>query len=205
MVSQMNAFDRSGAPHIERLHQRDQSRLELTAEDGIAAVGQQVVGVQRGVEPVEAHVAAGIHAPHFFSRLHAEPEGRVHGDGDGHEPRARHAAGIEWLDGEVESRGREAGALEKGERRGQGQRLVAELIAGQQEDRPLFSQRGRVGLRHGGSLDRFHVGVRLIEYTCRPDASPDRRGDELSLPHESTPAPWRSVLPCSFRETRWPP
>ena len=112
----MNAFDGSGTPRLERLHQRDQRRLELTAEDGIAAVGEQVVGVQRGVEPVEAHVAAGIHAPHFFRHSRAEPEGRVHGDGDGYEPRARHAAGIEWLHGEVESRGREAGALEKGER-----------------------------------------------------------------------------------------
>jgi hypothetical protein len=49
---------------------------------------------------------------------------------------------VEGLDGDVERLGRVAGALEKGQRRGEGKRLVAQLIAGDEKDRPLLHLSG---------------------------------------------------------------
>jgi phage FluMu protein gp41 len=64
----------------------------------------------------------------------------VHGDRDPHESGARYLSGVELLDRDIERIGSIPRPFEEPERRGQGQRLMAQLIAGDQENGALLSE-----------------------------------------------------------------
>ena len=140
--SQMHSLEGTRASRLHRLHHRDQRRLVLATDHRIAAVLEEVVGIQRRVETIEADVAAWIHAADLLCHADPQPERGVHGHGDRHEAGMGKPCRVERLDRDVERFGRVAGALEESQRRGEGQRLVAQLIAGDEEDRPLVHLSG---------------------------------------------------------------
>ena len=123
-------------PRLERLGERHERRLRLAADHGVDAVGEQVLGVQLRVEPVGRDVARGVHRADALDQRDAEPERGVHRHGDGDEPGARHLVGVERLDGDVHDGRRVAARLEERRRPRDGERLVAQLVARDQEDRP---------------------------------------------------------------------
>ena len=133
--------DRAG---LQPLNEAHQGGLDLAAHHRVADAGQQMVGVERGVEPVEGDVAAGVDGPHALGDDDPETERRVHRHRDGHELRARDALGVERVDRHVDHRRRIAGTLEERGRPGDREGLVAELVAGDQED--------RAGLLHAASV-----------------------------------------------------
>ena len=142
MTAHMDSLEGTGASRLHRLHHRDQRRLVLAADHRIAAVLEEVVGVQRRVETVEADVAAWIHAADLLRHADSQPERGVHGHGDRHQAGLGKPCRVERLDGDVERLGRVAGTLEKGQRRGEGKRLVSQLIAGDEKgSSPSPSQR----------------------------------------------------------------
>ena len=134
VAAQMHSLDRARAPGRERRRQRHQRRLELAADHRVAAVREQVLRVQRRVEPVEADVAARIDPADQRSHAHAQPERCVHGNGDRDQSGACRLLRVELLDGDVQRFGGESGALEEGQRRGHGQRLMPQLIARHEQD-----------------------------------------------------------------------
>ena len=79
-------------------------------------------------------MAAGIDAADLLRHAHSEAKGGVHGNGDGHEAGARRLRRVERLDGDIERFSSVAGPLEEGQRRGQRQWLMAELIAGDEQN-----------------------------------------------------------------------
>src|SRR5438445_925097 len=91
--------------------------------------------VERRVEPVERDVTRGVGGPDAPSDRDAQAKGRMHRHRDRDQLGPPHALGIEWLDRHVHHRRRIALALEKGRRPRDGQRLVAELVARDEQDR----------------------------------------------------------------------
>ena len=68
---------------------------------------EELVGVEGGVEPVEADVRAGVERADAPGRDHAQAQRRVHGYRDRDEAGARDLLGVERLDREVEHRRRD--------------------------------------------------------------------------------------------------
>jgi len=119
---------------LERPRQLDERGLTLAGDHALGAVGEEVLRVEAGVEPEEADMAAGTHGAHALRDRHAEPEGRVHGHRDGDQLRARDLVGVEGLHRHVHHRGPVAQALEEGRRPRHRERLMPELVAGNEED-----------------------------------------------------------------------
>ena len=124
------------SPGLERLGERHERRLGLAADHGVDAVGEQVLGVELRVEPVGRDVTRGVHGADALDQRDADPERGVHRHGDGNEPGARHLVGVERLDGNVHDGRRVAARPEERRRPRDGERLVTELVARHQEDRP---------------------------------------------------------------------
>src|SRR5438034_6411530 len=114
---------------------------------GVGRVLQEILGVERRVESVEGDVAGRVHGPHTRREGDAEAERGVHRDRDRDEARLAHPLGVEWLDGDIQDGGAVSLALEK--RRGprDGERLVAELVARDKENRPRLFHALSVPLR----------------------------------------------------------
>ena len=120
---------------LEMAGQLDERVFHFAAHDGVRAVSQEMLGIQRRVQAVEADVGRRIFLAHARGDPDAEAQRRVHRHGDRDEARAANALGIEGLDGHVEHGWPIAGALEEGRRPRHGQRLVAQLVAADEEDR----------------------------------------------------------------------
>ena len=123
--------------------QRHECRFELPAQHDVGMPPEQVILVQDGVEAAERDDAVGIQLPHPLDRTHAYPQRRVHRHDDGDQPSAPDFGFIERFDGEIERVGRKAVSLEECAGPRQAQRLVAQLIAGDQEDGSTFTHRGK--------------------------------------------------------------
>src|SRR5215470_865170 len=133
-----HTFDGAGTPGHHGFHEGDQGRLVLSADDRVAAALEQILGIERGVEAVEADVAAWIHTTDLLRHAHPESERGVHGYRDGDEAGTHASRRLEGLHGDVEGLRGVPRPLEEGERRGQGQGLMPQLIAGDEEYRPLL-------------------------------------------------------------------
>ena len=79
-------------------------------------------------------MTGGVDRAHPLGHGHAQPKRRVHRHRDQDHPGSLDALGVEGLDGDVHDRRPVALALEKRGRPGNGQGLVAELVAGHEED-----------------------------------------------------------------------
>ena len=137
----VDPLDRPRATSSEGLDEGDQRRLELTPDHRICHGAEQVVGVEGGVEPIETDVTPRIGPTDLFGHADAEPQRRVHRDRDPDEARARRLLPIEALDADVQRLRGEPRALQEPERRGEAERLVAELVAGDQQDGARAPQR----------------------------------------------------------------
>src|SRR5438445_1411051 len=146
--------DRAGgrrlALRLELRCELDQGGIGFAAQDGVGDAGQEILGVEGRVEAIEREVTGGVHGPRPLGDGDAEAERRVHWDGDRDEARPAHLLGIERLDGDVQQGRAISPALEERRRPGDGQRLVAELVTGDEEDLPrLFHA---LSVRLGGTL-----------------------------------------------------
>src|SRR5207247_4566502 len=113
-------------------------------------VSQEVGGGEGGVQAVEGEVAGRVHGPRALREGDADAERGVHRDGDRDEARLAHRLGIERLDGDIQDGRAVSPALEKRRRPRDGERLVAELVAGDEKDRPR--------LFHALSVPWYSVG-----------------------------------------------
>ena len=109
-------------------------RTSCAAEDIIGDSREQVFGVEQRVEAVKDDAALRVDAANPLGRADAEAQRRVHRDRDGDQLGAADLGVVPRLDGEVERIGREAGALEEGFGPGDAQGLMAERVAGDEED-----------------------------------------------------------------------
>ena len=111
----------------------DQRLFEFPAEHGVGDAVEQVVGVQHGVEAEEGDAAVRIALADAARGAHAEAQRRVHGDGDRDDGGAADLRVVPGLDREVQGVGGESRAGEEGSGPGEAERLVAELVAGDEE------------------------------------------------------------------------
>ena len=121
---------------LERLDERRQRRLRLAADHRVHAVGEKVLPVQLRVQSVRDDVTGRVHRAHTPDQGDADPEGGVHRHRHGDDPGAPHLVGVEGLDGHVHDRRGVAARLEERRGPGHGKRLVAQLVARDQEDLP---------------------------------------------------------------------
>src|SRR5262249_6848532 len=128
----------------------DQFLFALPGGAEVRAVAEQIVRVERRVQPVKADPGRRILPTDAGGDADAETERRVHRDGDQDEPGAANPLDVERLHRDGEHGRAEAGALEKRRRPGDGERLMAELVAGDEENGARFSHRGHsTPLREG--------------------------------------------------------
>ena len=125
---------------VQGVCQSDQDWLRFTGDNRIgdrplASIKlQQIVAVEPGVEAEEAEVGVRIRCARLPRRVHADAQRSVHGYGNGDQVGAGRSAGWELLDGQVGSCGVKGGFPEGGQRPGQAERLMAEFVAGDQQD-----------------------------------------------------------------------
>ncbi len=136
----MDPIDRPRATFLEGLDEVHQRRLDLAPDHRICHMAEQVIGVEGGVEPIE-DVTPRIDPTDFFGHADAKPQRRVHRDRDPDEPRSGRLLPIEALDRDVLRLRGEPGTIQEPERRGEAERLVAELVAGDQQDGAWGPQR----------------------------------------------------------------
>ena len=142
---------------IERLDQTDQRLLVLAADDVVRQRVEEVPGVQRGVEPVEADRAVAVDLAYPAPRARAQTQRRMHRDRDADEARLCDARFVQALDREVDHARRKPGALEKGGRPRQPLGLMPQLVAGQEQDRSGLPQ-----------VSGLHTPIITV---CRPGAN----------------------------------
>jgi hypothetical protein len=119
----------------ESLGEGHERPLELAPDDRVRdALAEDVLGVERGVEAEEADVRAWILLADLSSGPDSDPERGVHGHRDRDELRASHLRCVEALDRDVLGVGSEPCALEGGQRAGDGDGLVPQLVARDEED-----------------------------------------------------------------------
>src|SRR5262249_18535782 len=99
----------------------DQFRFALAAGDAGRTVDEQIVRVERRVQPVKADPGRRILPTDAGGDADAETERRVHRDGDQDEPGAANPLDVERLHRDVEHGRAGAGALEKRRRPGDGE------------------------------------------------------------------------------------
>ena len=148
-------LDRGVLAGLEPSYQADEGLLELAAQHRIGAVREEIGRVEQGVQAVEHDAASGIEPSDPVRRLAPpQPQRGVHRDADRDDLRALDLVLVERLDRQVERVGRISRPLEKRLRPGQPQRLVAQLVAGDEEDRSLAppARRDR-SVRSRGSHD----------------------------------------------------
>ncbi len=95
---------------------------------------KQVVGVQRGVEAIEADVTGRIDLTDLFGHAEPQPQRCMHRNRYPHEAGAGHFVQIEALDGNVQPVRCIPSAFEERQRRGDAKGLMPELIAGDQQN-----------------------------------------------------------------------
>ena len=124
----------------EGLGQRDQDRLGFAGDDRVGdrssavVLLHEVTAVEPGVEAEEADVGAGIGGTGFEGRVETDAQGSVHGHGNGDQVGGSRCVCREILDGQVYCCRVKADGAQGGQRPGQAERLVAEFVAGDQQD-----------------------------------------------------------------------
>jgi hypothetical protein len=126
---------RSGKRTRQRLGERDQRPFRFPGNHRIAfAGGEQVLGVEPRIEAVVDEHRSRIERPHLARGLDADPERGVHGHRDADECRPSDPFAVEALDRQVETGGSKTRPIEERRGRSQADRLVPELVAGDEED-----------------------------------------------------------------------
>ncbi len=115
------------------LGQRAQRLLVFTADQRIRqATTQKVCSVEEGIEAVEADMRLGIRRAHALGNAHAQPQRGMHRRRDGDQPRVRHPGIRQWFHGGINGQRSEASSAQHRQRRGQAERLMSQLVAGDQ-------------------------------------------------------------------------
>ena len=138
-------------------------------------MGAQVLGIEQRIQAVEHDAARAVQAAHLLGRPDPQPERGVHRDADRHEPRPPRLVGIERLDGEVEGLRGVARLLEEGARPGQPQWLMAQLVAGDEENGAGLAQVAGHFFRNACSAARKSGVVRLTALTSAPSRMPSSK------------------------------
>src|SRR5437660_2015432 len=130
------------------LPRRRRTRPPQTCRDRLLTRGtrpfpwrQQVLGIQRGVQAVEADMAGGIRLADQLGHADAEAQGGVHRHGDPDESRAGDTLQINLLDRDVQTCRRVPRLLKESHRQGDSDPLVPKLVARAQQDRAWLPQR----------------------------------------------------------------
>ena len=120
---------------IEPGDPRHQRFLALATQNGIGSSTRtdEHFRVEGGVEPVKAELAARIELPDALGHEDTQTERRVHRDRYRDEIRAPYFVLVERLHTQIDGLGLDASAVQKSQRARQAQRLVSQLVAGDQE------------------------------------------------------------------------
>ena len=112
----------------------DERRLKLTADHAVGRAVEKVVLVKRSIKAEVADVALRVQSPDQRTGFDAESDRRVHRDRDSHEVGSADLGLVQKLDGEIQAFHLVAapGQYVRGSG-GYSERLVAELIAGDEE------------------------------------------------------------------------
>ena len=97
-------------------------------------MGQEILGVQRGVESVEAEMRAGVEDPDAARQVHPDPHGRVHGHRDADEAGPADDILRDRFDRGVDDRDVISFGLQASGGGGQAEGLMAQFIAGDEQD-----------------------------------------------------------------------
>jgi hypothetical protein len=133
---------------------------------------EEVVPVQHGVQPVEADRRIGVQGANPLGRAHADPEGRMHRHGQRDQARAAHLTSVQRLHRQVHRLRCEAGALQESEREREAERLVSQLVAGDQQDRARGAERD--GRRLRGAQNVLPAGSTSATLAWQSHAMPIR-------------------------------
>ena len=125
----------SGEFGFQRFGEGNERRLALTANAEVGPVFQQVIGVQRRVEAVQADFGGRIDLTDALGNTDTEAQRGMHRDGDADELRSGDLFRLEALDRDVQRVRRETGPLQKRLRQCGTERLMAQLVAGDQQNR----------------------------------------------------------------------
>ena len=116
------------------LNELDERPFELATYGRIRAVFEQIVLVEQAIEAIKANMALRIRLTYFRRHFYAEPERRVHRYADADEFRIRYFLLGEILRRHVHRPGLKARFAQKSQGRGDGNGLVSQLVAGDEND-----------------------------------------------------------------------
>src|SRR5947208_15640806 len=120
---------------LDGLDEVDQRDLVFPTDHRVCRVLQQILRVDRSVEAEEADVACRVDLTDQLGRASAETQSRVHRHRDPDEPSAPDALSVKLLHRDIHPGRRVPRLLEERDRLGEADRLVAELVTRDQQNR----------------------------------------------------------------------
>jgi hypothetical protein len=90
LITLDNSLSINGFFACEGVDKFDKGHLIFAAEHRVGMIFEQVIGVQRGIKPVEADVTIGIDFPDTLCHADSQAQGSVHRDANSNEPSASH-------------------------------------------------------------------------------------------------------------------
>lgn len=123
-----------GPSRFQGLGKLDQGFFKFPPDDRIDAMAQEEIGIHPGIEPVKAEVDLWMEPPNLLDHSDGDSQRGVHWNRDPDQAGAGDRYGVQVFHAEVKRTRVETGLMQKTERGGQGDRLVAELVARDKED-----------------------------------------------------------------------
>jgi hypothetical protein len=137
------SFAREMQLFFEHILREDRSIIDVLDADYTFVVA----GVERGVEAEEAEVRARVLRAGARRHFHAQAQRGVHRHRERDDPGPRQLLRVHRLDRDVHQRGPVPGALQEGGRPGHRERLVAQLVAGHEENVARLAHAASLHLR----------------------------------------------------------
>ncbi len=149
---------------------------------------QQILRVDRSVEAEEADVACRVDLTDQLGRASAETQSRVHRHRDPDEPSAPDALSVKLLHRDIQPGRRVPRLLEERDRLGEADRLVAELVTRDQQNRARLPQRLSLVRRRSRDLvdAQLHRVHRSFSFSL-----PSRTAFFATIPHR--PVEWEPL------------
>ena len=130
------------------VHPGRERRLVLAGDHARGELTLDQLAADRGIEPVEADRQPGVLAAHSARSAERQAHGGVHRHREADRLGPLQGGGVPRLHAEVQAADLVPGAAQRGRRRRDVQRLVAQLVGGDQQDahgRPTLARADRLG------------------------------------------------------------
>jgi len=132
-------------PGVDLPRQGHERLLRLASQDVVRVTPQQVLRVERRIQSVKHDSAIRVAPPDPLGGAHTEPQRRVHGDRNRDESSSPHFGFVKRFHGEIDRVRCEPGALEKGAWPCEPERLMAQLVARNEQHGAMVAERAVKG------------------------------------------------------------